>query len=399
MSRVSRIQHPPGGRFFMIHQWLLDQFGKAPATVLGYLEFLDRAQDTPEAPLASATRIIVALEGFVGRDAVFKALDLLVEGGYLKRVEDVGMGDRNIERRVRYALCGGALSALAKQHQNTMEPAPAQEKFGTTDFSNSGNSGKSKAPKIQKNQESPELLKSGTPGTPEISTEIRSSPVYSKEDIKEQQQTKEEVNEETRAPERAVEENPKFVVVFFKDGTQIRLEKPSIRDDLVETVEAAYNSPNQPGKTMAAYAAGVARNWEAQGKVSSARAQAREKEKVREENCRTATARSEELEARAREELTRLKKQGQTALAWFCDQNPDQRRELTEKYKSSFAGRAILAALRITQHVDETVILNNPRLAKAFGDFLVPKLTGSKPAERGAVARSGAREYPTRHVA
>lgn len=104
MSRTSRIPHPPGSRFVSLYHWAVRRFGIGGAAVLGLLDFLDRAHDAPEQPLASRARIIADLEGIVGRNGVDRALQDLVAAGVIHRNEETTMGRRNWETRVEYSL-------------------------------------------------------------------------------------------------------------------------------------------------------------------------------------------------------------------------------------------------------------------------------------------------------
>ncbi|MBO9395039.1 MAG: hypothetical protein J7458_19165, partial [Caldilinea sp.] len=107
--RTSRIPHPPGSRYLIVHHYLVKRFGFAAAAVLGLLDFLDRAQPQPEMPLASRARIVAELEGIVGRNAVDQALKTLLDAGVIKKVKIVTPGEKNINVFVEYALCADAI--------------------------------------------------------------------------------------------------------------------------------------------------------------------------------------------------------------------------------------------------------------------------------------------------
>ncbi len=112
MSRTSRIPHPPGSRFVSLYHWAVRRFGIAGAAVLGLLDFLDRAHDTPGQPLASRARIIAELEGIVGKHMVDQALKDLIGAGVIHRNEETTMGRRNWETRVEYSLDIAGLKQL-----------------------------------------------------------------------------------------------------------------------------------------------------------------------------------------------------------------------------------------------------------------------------------------------
>lgn len=118
MSRTSRIPHPPGSRFVSLYHWAVRRFGIGGAAVLGLLDFLDRAHDAPEQPLASRARIIADLEGIVGRNGVDRALQDLVAAGVIHRNEETAMGRRNWETRVEYSLNITGLRQLLATPEN-----------------------------------------------------------------------------------------------------------------------------------------------------------------------------------------------------------------------------------------------------------------------------------------
>jgi hypothetical protein len=125
-----------------IYAWACTSFGLAGAAIIGLLEFLDRAEELPEQPLASRARIIADLQGLVGRNAVDAALDELVKSKAVSRHIEVQPGKNNIKRLVRYGLDLPGLEQL----------------LGTPEIGNSRNS---------RNRESPEfpesVPKSGVP--------------------------------------------------------------------------------------------------------------------------------------------------------------------------------------------------------------------------------------------
>jgi hypothetical protein len=118
MSRTSRIPHPPGSRFVSLYHWAVRRFGIGGAAVLGLLDFLDRAHDVPEQPLASRARIIADLEGIIGRNGVDRALQDLVAAGVIRRNEETSMGRRNWETRVEYSLNIAGLRQLLASTEN-----------------------------------------------------------------------------------------------------------------------------------------------------------------------------------------------------------------------------------------------------------------------------------------
>lgn len=104
MSRTTRIPHPPGSRFVSLHAWAVSRFGLAGAAIIGLLDFLDRAKEKEDQPLASRLRILADLEGIVGRNSVDSGLRALSEAGVIRRYEKTSMGEKNFETRVEYGL-------------------------------------------------------------------------------------------------------------------------------------------------------------------------------------------------------------------------------------------------------------------------------------------------------
>lgn len=109
MGRESRIQHPPGELFVTGHRWVARQEGLAVALVLGAIDFLDRPRGSPGEPVATRTRLQADLEGFVGRDAIDKALRRLVTLGWVKRHERRELGQANLIQIVEYSLVAAAV--------------------------------------------------------------------------------------------------------------------------------------------------------------------------------------------------------------------------------------------------------------------------------------------------
>lgn len=109
MARESRIRHPPGELFVCGHRWVAKQEGLAVALVLGALDFLDRAREQPGEPVATRARIQVELDGFLGRDAIDKALRRLVELTWIRRHERCEVGRANLVRVVEFSLVGNSV--------------------------------------------------------------------------------------------------------------------------------------------------------------------------------------------------------------------------------------------------------------------------------------------------
>jgi len=110
MARDSRIPHPPGGRFYQIHAWAIEAVGRAAATVLAEIDFLDRAQDRPGLPVATRARVVADLTGFAGEKSVDEALALLVERKWIVRHTVSEMGPRNLLTHHQYSLHADAVA-------------------------------------------------------------------------------------------------------------------------------------------------------------------------------------------------------------------------------------------------------------------------------------------------
>jgi|GEM_PF-2092028 len=153
--RTSRIPHPPGSRYLIVHHYLVKRFGFAAAAILGLLDFLDRAQPKPEMPLASRARIVAELEGIVGRNAVDQALKTLLDAGVIKKVKIVTPGEKNINVFVEYALCADAIPQAVAVNGDD-DGGDDGGSSGSGGDSSSGSGGSS-------NSGTPETRSSGTP--------------------------------------------------------------------------------------------------------------------------------------------------------------------------------------------------------------------------------------------
>lgn len=140
MSRTSRIPHPPGSRFVPLYSWAVRLFGLAGASIIGHLEFIDRAQEFENQPLASRARIRADLEGIVGKHLIDEALRNLVAHRALKRHENTTMGTNNLVTRVEYGLdldglqhllgtpdFGSSGESLKREYSGLPEPGPILE--------------------------------------------------------------------------------------------------------------------------------------------------------------------------------------------------------------------------------------------------------------------------------
>lgn len=129
--RTSRIPHPPGSRFLVLHLWAVKALGKAAAAVLAAVDFLDRVQ--PGMPVANRKRLVADLDGLIGRDAVDAAISQLVVMGWLVRHERLELGKSNLQSFVDYSL-----NAEAIEDYLASEGPPELLKSGTPELLKSG---------------------------------------------------------------------------------------------------------------------------------------------------------------------------------------------------------------------------------------------------------------------
>lgn len=122
MARSSKIKHPPGDIFFMAYAWSVKVVGKNAAFLLGYLDFLDQRNSRPSLLLASRAEIIAGVQGIVGRDGVDKALDLLVDLGWVNKKECREVS-QNIRTWYEYSLAPDKINVyLDGDHQEGRLP-------------------------------------------------------------------------------------------------------------------------------------------------------------------------------------------------------------------------------------------------------------------------------------
>lgn len=129
--RTSRIGHPSGGRFLLIHEWAVRAVGRGAAAVLGALDFLDRGQEQAGCILATRARLIAELEGFVSRDSVDNALATLIDLGWVHRHARSVMGPRNLQTSYEYSLNADAISAFLSDSWLPEKRRPGIRKNGS----------------------------------------------------------------------------------------------------------------------------------------------------------------------------------------------------------------------------------------------------------------------------
>lgn len=133
MGRESRIQHPPGELFVTGHRWVARQEGLAVALVLGAIDFLDRVRERSGEPVASRSRLLADLEGFVGRDAVDKALKRLVELGWVARHDRTELGRANLIRTAEFSLVASAVRPGVRNSGRRVSEIPDGNPDGAPD--------------------------------------------------------------------------------------------------------------------------------------------------------------------------------------------------------------------------------------------------------------------------
>ncbi len=113
MARSSRIKHPPGSVFVQLHRWLIDVVGDAGAAVIGTLDFWDRSREAEGEWLGrNRDDIVYHLSGIVGRDRVFKALDDLIDRGWVEKRESRVMLEKNFTTRHELRLVAAKINAF-----------------------------------------------------------------------------------------------------------------------------------------------------------------------------------------------------------------------------------------------------------------------------------------------
>ena len=114
MALTSRIPHPKGSRFVMLHEWAVRAVGRDAAAVLAEIDFRDRSKNEPGLPVATRFDLIAALQGFVGRDAVDKSLKLLEGLKWIKRSKKsmLTRNQTNLKTHYEFALNVDAIAAF-----------------------------------------------------------------------------------------------------------------------------------------------------------------------------------------------------------------------------------------------------------------------------------------------
>jgi hypothetical protein len=136
--RESRIPHPPGGRFLLVHDWAVRELGRAGAAVLAVIDFLDRREEMAGLWVASRARVVADLEGFVGRNAVDQALEDLVARDWLRRKDHIEQGPTNLVRRAEFALNANAIAKSLLKKTDSLEPGNPKSRNREIGFPGSG---------------------------------------------------------------------------------------------------------------------------------------------------------------------------------------------------------------------------------------------------------------------
>ena len=133
----------------MLYAWAIKRFGFAGAAILGQLEFLDRAQQDGERPLASRLQLLAALEGLAGRNSVDNALKDLLSAKVITRFQETTFGQKNLETYVKYGLNLAGLAAQFETYEamNVRNSPIGESRQVTESFPESG------TPIIEKNIE------------------------------------------------------------------------------------------------------------------------------------------------------------------------------------------------------------------------------------------------------
>ncbi len=114
MALTSRIPHPKGSRFVMLHEWAVRAVGRDAAAVLAEIDFRDRSKNGPGLPVATRFDLIAALQGIVGRDAIDKSLKRLEELEWVRRTKRSipTRNHTNLKTHLEFALNVEAIAAF-----------------------------------------------------------------------------------------------------------------------------------------------------------------------------------------------------------------------------------------------------------------------------------------------
>lgn len=89
---INKIKHPESARFLSIYEWQIEQYGYASAVVIAYIEFAGRLSLEGEYKGVAQAKIVGEVFRYVGRDAVSKAIKLLVANGVVKKFNPIQGG-------------------------------------------------------------------------------------------------------------------------------------------------------------------------------------------------------------------------------------------------------------------------------------------------------------------
>lgn len=83
----SRLPHPPARKFTILYEWITTELGRDASVVAGHLDYLDRQYDVPGRVLTSRSALIASLQNTMGKDAVLKGVQTLVDAGLVEQLE------------------------------------------------------------------------------------------------------------------------------------------------------------------------------------------------------------------------------------------------------------------------------------------------------------------------
>jgi len=159
MSRVSRIRHPPGRRYFKIHLWAVTILGRDTAAVLSALEFRDQFLDVPGTFCVTRAKLIADLEGLVSRNKVDAGIAALIDLDWIASRKLQILGDRNLQTVLELALRPDVINAHLAADRLPQTGKPGKPGQGAPETPNEPLFG------VSSNEVNNELLKTTTRGT------------------------------------------------------------------------------------------------------------------------------------------------------------------------------------------------------------------------------------------
>lgn len=131
MARTSRISRRAGSLFVQLYHDDVRVLGRAGAAVLSSMEWLDRVEEEPGRFVGTRARLVAHLQGVVGKNAVFAAVDQLVRLGILKErsATRINQAAGNLTTWQEYALDAGRASDVLTGNTEPGNPEMPESVF------------------------------------------------------------------------------------------------------------------------------------------------------------------------------------------------------------------------------------------------------------------------------